>query len=300
MARELDNLFSRFFSENNKKPLTFLGFLLFAVLSLQAQNSQLWKGEIETCKNLVDSDVQLAHKKIDSLIELLNASNSSDSSTYSDLITLKANANFNSGNFEEALRLNLEALKIRLKLNDSYHVSSSYNNIGNIYYYTYASEKAIEYLRMSLQLAAANKDTLRVANNFNTIGLVFLDMEELDSAEFYLNKSYRLSHKIKNEDASSLSDVLGNLAYVYILKDQEQEAIRYLNDAIEINKKNNNLSGLSWEYARLTEIYLELDSLEKAKHFLLLSDSISKFSSTLESKKNIINNYFSILHIINR
>ncbi len=88
------------------------------------------------------------------------------------------------------------------------------------------------------------------------------------------------------------ADIHSNLGLLFFQMERYEEAIEWYKKAIHINKENNDLSGLSWDYNGLGSVYLTLNRKRLAFKYLKKADSLSRFASTLELVKDIKQSLF--------
>ncbi len=161
----------------------FLGLLLFTpLLKSQEIDSLLW----DSIRKLNLHSYNLSYSNLDSAeeinIKLYDAvRNPIDSLIMSDVYSASGTIYFNKGLFDKSLHFNLEALKLRNGIRDLKKISTSQNNIGNVYYYTNALDKALEYYSKSIQnIRMVKAPSYEFAGRFNSIGLIYLEKEKYD------------------------------------------------------------------------------------------------------------------------
>ncbi len=84
-----------------------------------------------------------------------------------------------------------------------------------------------DYLAAKPELKILIKDFPKVANNYNNLGYVFYQLNELKSAEYYVNKSLEI------DDENSWC--YRNLGLIYKKKGEQKKACKYLNRALDLD-----------------------------------------------------------------
>jgi signal transduction histidine kinase len=252
---------------------------------------------IDKIHSLKYNDLKGAELVYDSLYSSLKKP--IDNSTLSNLYTSKANIEFDKGNYNSSLELNLKALKIREKLKDTLKIASSLGNIGNVYYYTEDTKKAIEYHKKAVNYKKKQPNS-NINSNYNTIGLVFTHLFQYDSATYYYNKSLiSLNTESKNYNYNR-AKIFSNLSTILDLQGHSKKAVSFLDSAILINKKIGRENTLAWEYYKKAEILMNLGENEASLVNLRNAEEIANKASTIELKKNIKYGIFKHYLITNK
>jgi len=124
----------------------------------------------------------------------------------------------NNGNPDQAIQY----FNKSLKLNSNSFLT--YNGLGLAYLMKHELEKARDYFQKALSLNP------KFSEAHNYLGTVFQEMGLLEQAE----KEYRSA--VADPDYKSKELPYYNLARLYLLKNQLQEALFYVNQSLEINK----------------------------------------------------------------
>ncbi len=229
------------------------------------------------------------------------------------------------GDYQVAIDYNLKSLKYKMGIDDSIGIISSYNNIGSIYYdlgeyinsqnyflkalkiceklhsYKYSPsilnnlglinqelgnyEKSIEYLNESLIACEKNNDQRGTATAHHNLGKGFFLIGDYQKASYH----YFTAIKIYDIVGIENSNTNNNIGQFYIELDYNKQALKYLYQALEIAKKNNQFTSLRDIYNNLSVAYERLGQFENAYSnyilFKIYDDSIrsQKFSSRLDN-----------------
>ncbi|MBL4709967.1 MAG: sensor histidine kinase [Flavobacteriales bacterium] len=277
--------------------LRILSGLLLLLFNSNAQSSwEVFKVKNTEAFYLINSNIAEAERINDSLF--LKVEEPLDSLVLSDMYSVRGSIYFNKGGYEESLKNNLIALKIRENLRDSLKMKASYSNIGNVYYYTNAFKKSNYYLKKALEFSKLmGQPKYLSSTNYNTIGLNYQSLRRMNSSRITFYQGLKTLDNAPEGYEETRANLLGNLGGLYISLDSNQKAFQYLDSAYHINVEINNLVMMSWDLMRLGSVYLKLNLNEKALYFLNKADSIAQVNSRLEVRKDIY--YYKCKYYLN-
>ncbi len=105
----------------------------------------------------------------------------------------------NLGDYEEALKAQLQALHWKEALKDSVNLARVLHNLGGLYWRQGQLPEAISMLRRSVDIKRRH-DTLKVASGLSGIGVVLIDAGQYDSAIAVLRESLVLQDRMATGD----------------------------------------------------------------------------------------------------
>lgn len=218
-------------------------------------------------------------------------------------------------NYTKALQMYINALEICKESDYKTYISRVYNNVGNIYSMFRDYPHAKEYYRQAFELCTPKSDKELINSILNNLIGVSCELN-IDDARKYLDslkalklpadatynyylyttygiidkwnenyesalKYYILSaHYAKNSKASGQNTYasLFNISQIYFHLNQNDSALSYLKNCVDIAKKNGYLNYLVESYQSLSEFYRQIgderQELAYKKKYLYLSDSI--------------------------
>ena len=113
--------------------------------------------------------------------------------------------------------------------------------------------KGLTYYRRAQKLV----DTARQASThsviLNNIGMAFQEMEEMDSARYYLNRALRKSRLL--DDSVKIAHRLNNLALLAMKQNRFESARKFLEESVSIYRKRKLHHWLARGYANLGKLY---------------------------------------------
>jgi CHAT domain-containing protein len=202
-------------------------------------------------------------------------------------------------------------LKMSLEIHDkiSGKISEDYINtmasIASLYskrkMYKEAENLQIEHLAITKQLFGENNENYILS--LNNLGKFYIDLNDLDKALSYLSKAYRLSNANFSKNPDFNTTLISNIADVYINKKRFGKALPYLYEWFRLEQES------------ITKVFLYSSEAEREMFlntsFSILSNILNSFSiryplasklsfeSSITSKGLIINNFSSIVDLIN-
>ncbi|MDH7447790.1 tetratricopeptide repeat-containing sensor histidine kinase [Aquimarina sp. 2201CG14-23] len=141
------------------------------------------------------------------------------------------------GNAESAINYILEANLYFERVKDSVVLSSTYNNLANIYSDIENIELAQEFYKKSIDLKRKNNSS-KLGASLNNLALLYIELNKLDNAKTLLEESLEISKKNKNSTSTALAyNRLGSLAYT---NKEYNKATKYYDSSYISAEKSQN------------------------------------------------------------
>jgi signal transduction histidine kinase len=239
----------------NKILLTLTGIILSTVLYAQANdeiNEQLLKQQIATGKedtNKVENLRELAeyYLGIKTDTSLLLAREALSLSIKLEYESGQAIALFTMGkifvqmgNYPRGLELYLQSLEINERLNDAEWIALDLAYIGEVYTLQGDYRQSMQYLFKSNAIAEKKKLYTTLAKNLMNIGKAYENIGLLDSARFFIEKSYDLV-QLHKEDAYLPAKVLFSLGGIYSKTGSVSKAMEFYRLSLAESDKMKDL-----------------------------------------------------------
>ena len=194
-------------------------------------------------------------------------------STYKDL------GEYDKGivNIHQSLNINLRLNTLRSKNT----IIFNYATLGEIYQLKGNIDSALYYARASLRVSVELNDPDQIAYGQNDIGRVLIAMKDNRGAISYLNKSYRTSKDLHNNEIEILS--IQNLYEAYKNLGQFENAYKYLKEYLQI-KENLWFDNSD----KITQLQLFYASEQKQAEIDILNKEKSIRNSELEKEELIV------------
>jgi len=169
------------------------------------------------------------------------------------------------GNFQKALELYEEGLKIRTTLKDSSSIVYLYNQVGNVYWQMKDSINAVKNYRLAIPWFQSLLDMHPLHENkcniFCNIGRYFLGQHHLDSAKWYAARAGEVGDKI-----STLVDMF--LGDIERYQNNTQPALAYYRSAVNLGLYHDHNKDLVLQsYQTLAEIFDSIHQADSAIYY---------------------------------
>lgn len=156
-------------------------------------------------------------------------------------------------------------------------------NIGYLYISLGDIKKAFTFIDKAMDIFAGLKDSSGMANCYNARGLAYERIEKNAEAEESLKRALFFNRRI--EDRKNIAANLNNLG---LLEEHPDEKIRYLEEAIQINKSLGASWSLAENYNNLATQYFYKRDYSKALEWL---QNAFILANNLSAKELICDNY---------
>lgn len=195
------------------------------------------------------------------------------------------------GDYERALKAQLEALRWKEALRDSVNLGRVFGNLGGLYWRQERLPEAIAMLRKSVAVKW-RFDSLRVPLGLNGIGVVMIDAEEYDSAIVVLRESLALQDRMATGEHRG--GQLYNIGLAYEGKGNLDSARSYLDSALAVSRKEQDLDLEVNVLYSLGELLLKSGDLRAARPVL---DSSLAFATRTGSMEDLKQTHHSLARL---
>lgn len=192
------------------------------------------------------------------------------------------------GNYPKALQSYQRAIVYGQKLKGSFLLAQPYSNIGNLYYYQGDYADALKYYEQALQHLPSN-DSIRdkkylyyKSSVLSNIGVIYDETKEFGKSEKYYTEALILAKRANHHE--QIANVVNNQGSYFKDRGNNELALKYMQDAMEIRRQNNNRFGLARSNLNLGQLYLEsLRDYKKAEYHLQQAILIGREVGTLQT-----------------
>lgn len=193
---------------------------------------------------------------------------------YAELIRIKSTISYYQGKYDNSTKEALQSIHLFDSLNNLKKVASIYAELG----YQIKRVNIIEaqkYMLKGIKLSEKFDDSATLSSSYNNYGVIKELKNQLDSALIYYTKSLQINTDIVNPLGTSYA--LNNIAGIYILKDNYQEAISNVKNALKIRQTLNDNIGIMESENILGDVFI---------HFNQLDSAINHYSISLNQSRN--------------
>jgi len=204
----------------------------------------------------------------------------------------------NIGANEVALEYHFDALIKSKEAGDKIQKGYSYNNIGGIYRIKNDFVPASENIVSAISIFEDLKDFRGLAYCNINMGRVFKDQGNFDNSLSYFNKALSFANQINNEDLSSR--ILLEIADILFKKKHFEEAENIYKQLENIYQKNNYLKGLAEIWNGLSELHLNENKYNDAIKFSNNAIELNRKILNTEGEINNLNSRALIYLALNQ
>lgn len=190
--------------------------------------------------------------------------------------------------FQEAINI-LSDASVILKKKNSHRIAAIYSEIGNIYQTTGNYRLALKYYQSAMNVQNMAKWMQGILHE--NMGLSLLHMEQYNQAEIHLKKSLDLA--LEDEDDIGVISVLSVLGEMFYKTDHIDEAISYINLALE---KGRDIPGVDSRELAKIRYQLGIYLLESGHEDRALSEFEQILFSLQDETNSVLDPWLMISH----
>ncbi|AXT53005.1 hypothetical protein D1818_20055 [Aquimarina sp. BL5] len=189
------------------------------------------------------------------------------------------------GNPEKSITHLLEANIYYEKLKDSVSLSTTINNIGNVYGDLNEFEAAKKYYYQSLQLKKKT-NSKTIGSTLNNLAIVYTKEKKLDSALVLLNQSLRINKE--ENDSKGISETYSALGKISFIKKEYHQSKKYYESALFLGGKITYKERLTRTKLSLGEIAIKTNKYQEADTYI---SAARKEAENLNSTPLLLHSY---------
>lgn len=237
--------------------------LLFAAFTSICQEADSLKTNMKQA--FKDEDFELCCAYAEKLLE--NATSAKDTNNILVAYYYLGYANQKNGDLENGLKYGTMCYELATLANDQEIVSSSLNNIGNIYLINKQDSTALTYFMKSLEIERATGRKQNQATRLGNISSVYLRLERYDKALEYAKQGLDIDLEIGRKDKIAVRyNQLGNI-YNYL--GDFSKSLECQTNSFDYFKCAGSIYDMAITSHSIGQIYDRLYDYENAKQFYL-------------------------------
>ncbi len=187
--------------------------------------------------------------------------------------------------FEKALEYQYEALKLFVELKDIYTQGGCLLNIANVYAEQKKYNEALENYNNSLELFKKSNNLKGIALNYLNIGEIYYELGKFDKANESLNKSLEISKQI--EDKNMIAECYYTISLLETKQNNYRLAEEYCLKSIDFFEKNNALDNQLKSLEQLAIIYNLTGKYQKVYNILTEAATLKDSLFNIEKAQKI-------------
>lgn len=199
------------------------------------------------------------------------------------------------GLYEQSLKSLDKALGYSRLVNDSSEMGYILLIMGKINIDVNEAKKGLEFLYESMQIRKNLNDKKQLAINYNDIGTYLTNhTDSIEKGMEFLRKSIQLAKSTNNSRQQAVA--ANNIGSYYFSIHEFDSALFYQNLAKVIMEQNHITHGYITTLSNIGKAYYELNKLEKAEEFGLISYQFAKKNQTAD----LLAGPAKLLYVINK
>lgn len=202
-----------------------------------------------------------------------------------DIHILKGLANYNKGDYGNAIQSYMSALKISDSLLLKNKTARIYNNIGIGYIKLENWTKAEFYMKESLAICEELNLKFGMTFTLGNLGIIYRNQNNLDEALLMYQKSIAISESMNNKRATGRT--LISVGKLYEEKQEYQKALTTYERSLEIMTEFSEKQSLSIIYLNLGSLKTKMKDFEEARSYYNKGLLITEDAGMLDNTKNI-------------
>ncbi|WP_286850400.1 helix-turn-helix domain-containing protein [Proteiniphilum sp. UBA5480] len=166
-------------------------------------------------------------------------------------------------------------LKLSQSIGDQYAEMKTYKQLGVYYFNNYNFLKATQYHEQYLDVAKKGHYSISELEALNMLAYNYFKIDDLNESSAHYYEALALLNKLQNNDNEKIKQekakTLNGLGNIYLKMNQPDEAMAFLQEAHQIDKKNNNIIGEAENLASIGSAYENKLDYDSAFYFFDLS-----------------------------
>jgi serine phosphatase RsbU (regulator of sigma subunit)/tetratricopeptide (TPR) repeat protein len=305
------------------------GFIFILLISLKTycqHNDSILLSIFKTSRNneKITAAYKLANywyeKKDDSVLYfldfILNQENIEDDDTIVALAhKLRGNLFFFERKLEKAEKQYIKALEKYKNAKHNKGADASLNNLGLVLIRQNKFDAAINYLKLSIDIARENNDLFSVSKSLHNIGYIYEKKSETSTALEYYIKA--LKEKRNFNDSGSVANTLNNIGNIYSSNLDYEKALKYYQQSLKINEFLKDSADIAMRLYNIALIYKDMkkynlatqnlhralkinQSIKDTAQMATVYNSLGSLQFSWKKNDEAINYYNKAINILNK
>lgn len=178
------------------------------------------------------------------------------------------------------------ALKIRIEINDVEGLSTSYNNLANLFEAKNKYGKALEYHNKSLKIAEDSEDKVGQALSFMNIGSLLRKQKKYAESLSYVNKALSINNEIG--DKAGIAYCLNTQGLIYLAQRKSEESYSKLHESLKIRLEIGDKLGIATCFHNIGGHYYDKKMYKETLYYFFKALSIQRKIRVTGDEKTVL------------
>ncbi len=214
----------------------------------------------DLAKYYQDINIDTAEIYINQASELLN--NGQSPYLQISVYLVKADINYEKGNFLNARDLYMKLIFLQSTINDIKRLPQTYNGLGKTYLFLGELDSSKTFFSLSLAEYERKGNKVGIGELTNNLGIINTYSGDYSEAIQYLLKSAKIDEELNNE--KGLAKVYNNIGLLYDDFKEYDNALKYYKLSLAIRERLNDKKGLYSVLNNLGIVYKNLGQYEES------------------------------------
>lgn len=179
------------------------------------------------------------------------------------------NQYYENAQYEQALKFFELALKQNISVDNETGIASSYNSIGKVYLAVKSPEMAEQYFSESIKIAERLNDYHLLLQSINNLTEISIAKQDYLKADQYALEG--AAYEDVDERPLETAILYHNTAVIRKKQERFEEAESLLNQALDLNRSNNEIAQIASNYYLLATVYSKQGKYQEAEEYGLLA-----------------------------
>lgn len=180
------------------------------------------------------------------------------------------------GEFDEAIRVNLQALHIDSLLNDTALLSNDLSTLAATCLTANRIDEAVRYILLAIEKEESRATPTKLSIRYGHAAEIFNKKGDTEKALNYAQKAYALDRKAGN--AIGIARRLSQMADIYMDMKEWKQAETCYRRAIDVLEEKQERHSLTIDYKQMGTLFLKQNKPGKAIGWLLKADSLASMT----------------------
>jgi two-component system sensor histidine kinase UhpB len=203
----------------------------------------------------------------------------------------------NLGDYSNAMQCLFVSLKVKESINDKRGMANTLSHLGNIYHIQ-KDDRALQIYLIALNLERETNNYAGECIILNNLGVYYKDKGQYGMAIKYFKRSLAV-----NKSANYLPDIgrsYVNIGEICTSTNQDQEALIYYNQALDIFMKLEDMEAISYVYNCLGKMLIKQKNNIQAREYLEKARYFAYTSAVLKRKRDAHESLSEVYGLLNQ